>query len=329
MRLLKPLLLAAQLTAQLAMMAVLPPAAHAQAEWPNRPIRIIVPTPPGGAYDRTIRPVAQDLSAALKQPVVIDNRPGAGNIIGANAGAKSAPDGYTITMTGMVNAIAAGLYDNVPFDFVNDFTHVVSLGEGPQWLVVRSDAGIQSLADLIERAKREPGALNYASSGAGSTGHLLMELLQRSTGTRFTHVPYKGGAPALQDVLAGVLPITVVPPPGADAHVKSGRLKVLAVSSSKRTATHPDIPTFAELGHRQLTVASWVGLSLPKGTPPEIVRKLHAAVQATMAKPALLSQLEADGMVPVVLGPDAFTQLVRSDTERWTQLTRSLNLKAN
>ena len=328
MRLLHPLLLAAQVVA-LTVLPALSSAAHAQADWPNRPIRIIVPTPPGGAYDRTIRPIAQDLATTLKQPVVIDNRPGAGNIIGANAGAKATPDGYTVTMTGMVNAIAAGLYENVPFDFVNDFVHVVSLGEGPQWLVVRSDTGIQSLADLLERARREPGALNYSSSGAGTTGHLLMELLQRATGTRFTHVPYKGGAPALQDVLAGVLPITVVPPAGADAHVKAGKLRVLAVSSSKRTASHPDIPTFAELGYRQLTVASWVGLSMPKGTPPEIVRKLQGAVQASLAKPALLSQLEAEGMVPVVLGTEAYTQLVRSDTERWTQLTRSLNLKAN
>lgn len=325
MQMLKPLLLAVHLLA----LAGLAPCAYAQADWPNRPIRIIVPTPPGGAYDRTIRPIAQDLAATLKQPVVIDNRPGAGNIIGAAAGAKAAPDGYTVTMTGMVNAIAAGLYENVPFDFVNDFAHVASLGEGAQWLVVRSDTGIQSLAELLERARREPGALNYSSSGAGTTGHLLMELLQRATGTKFTHIPYKGGAPALQDVLAGVLPITVVPPSGAEMHVKAGKLRVLAVSSSKRAPTHPDIPTFAELGFRQLTITSWVGLSMPKGTPPEIVRKLHAAVQASYAKPALIAQLEAEGLTPVVIGPEAFTQLVRSDTERWTQLTRSLNLKAN
>lgn len=303
--------------------------AQAAADWPSRPIRIIVPTPPGGAYDRTIRPVAQELSTLLRQPVIVDNRPGAGNIIGAAAGAKSPADGYTLTMTGMVNAIAAGLYDNVPFDIVGDFAHIASLGEGPQWLVVRADAGIHDFAGLIERARREPGKLNYATSGAGSTGHLLMELLQRATGTTLTHVPYKGGAPALQDVLAGVLPITVVPPSGAEQHVKAGRLKVLAVSSGRRTPQHPQVPTFAELGYRQLTVSAWVGLSAPKGTPPDIVRKLHAAVATVMAKPALLAQLEGEGMVPVVTDPEAYTQLVRSDTERWVQLTRSLNLKAN
>ena len=303
--------------------------AAAQTDWPNRPVRIIVPTPPGGAYDRTIRPIAQELSQLLKQPVVIDNRPGAGNIVGALAGARSAPDGYTITMTGMVNTMASSLYDNVPFDIVSDFSHIVSLGEGAQWLVVRADSGINSLAELLDRAKREPGKLNYATSGAGSTGHLLMELLQRATQTQLTHVPYKGGAPALQDVLGGVLPITVLPPSGADIHVKSGKLKVLAVSSDKRTKTHPEVPTFAELGYKSLTVTSWIGLSAPKGTPPAIVKKLHAEVMNALSKPALMAQLEAEGMIPMFLSPESYTQLVKSDTERWTSLIKALNLKAN
>ncbi len=304
-------------------------AALAQSDWPNRPIKIVVPTPAGGAYDRTIRPIAQELSQQLKQPVVIDNRPGAGNIVGAAAGAKAAPDGYTLTMTGMVNTMAASLYDNVPFDIVGDFAHIVSLGEGAQWLVVRSDAGINSLADLLDKARKEPGKLNYATSGAGSTGHLLMEQLQRSTSTTLTHVPYKGGAPALQDVLSGVLPITVVPPSGAETHVKSGKLKVLAVSSEKRTKMHPEVPTFAELGYKALTVTSWVGLSAPKGTPAAIVNRLHTEVMTALKKPALMAQLEAEGLLPMFVGPEAYTQLVRNDTERWTALIRSLNLKAN
>ena len=303
--------------------------AMAQSDWPSRPIKIIVPTPPGGAYDRTVRPIAQELSLLLKQPVVVDNRPGAGNIVGAAAGAKAAPDGYTLTVTGMVNTMAASLYDNVPFDIVGDFAHIMSLGEGAQWLVVRSDASIHSLADLIDKARKEPGKLNYATSGAGSTGHLLMELLQRATGTTLTHVPYKGGAPALQDVLGGVLPITVVPPSGAETHVKAGKLKVLAVSSDKRTASHPEVPTFAELGYKSLTVTSWIGLSAPKGTPPQVIKRLHAEVSNALKKPALMAQLEGEGMIPLFLGPEAYTQLVRSDTERWTALIRSLNLKAN
>jgi len=307
------------------------PSVHAQtaaSDWPNRPIRLIVPAPAGGAYDLTARPLAQELSTLLRQPVVVDNRPGAGNIVGASAGARAAPDGYTVTMTGMLNTIAQSLYPNVGFDIVNDFAHVTVLGEGAQWLVVRPDLGVNTVAELVERAKREPGKLNYATSGAGSTGHLIMELFQRATGTSLTHVPYKGGAPALQDVLSGVVPITVLPLAGAEPHVRSGKLKVLASSGAQRAPQHPQVPTFAELGHKALTVSSWVGLSFPKGTPPEIVRKLHAATVSAMAAPAVNAQLEKLGIDPATSTPEAYTQQVRSDTERWGQLVRSLNLKA-
>lgn len=304
-------------------------AALAQAQdWPTRPVRIIVPAPAAGPFDRVIRPLAQEMSTLLKQPVVVDNRPSAGNIVGTQAGATAAPDGYTLTMTGMLNTIAAGMYDNVPFDIVNDFAHIGAIGGGAQWLVVRSDAGIGSVADLVAQAKKEPGKLNYASSGAGSTGHLLMELLQRATGTTLTHVPYKGGAPALQDVLSGVVPLLVIPPNAALSHVKSGKLKVLAASSAARMAVAPEVPTFAELGYRQLTVSSWVGLSAPKGTPPAIVRKLHAVLEQAMANPRLQAQLVEEGMEIMRSSPELYTALVRSDTERWGQLTRSLNLKA-
>ena len=299
------------------------------ADWPTRSIRIIVPAPPGGAYDRTIRPIAQDLSAQLKQPVVVENRPGAGNILGTQAGAAAAPDGYTLTMTGMVNTISQGLYEQVPFDIVGDFAHVVAIGGGAQWLVVNGQSGIESLADLLAQARRSPGKIAYASSGQGSTGHLLMEQLQKTTGTSFTHVPYRGGAPALQDVLAGQVPVTVIPISGALAHVQGGKLKALAVSSAARSPELPNVATFDELGHKPLTVMSWVGLSAPKGTPPQVVERLNAAVHAALAKPDLLARLQADGLTPMAGTPEQFTQLVKSDTERWGQLIRGLQLKAN
>lgn len=302
--------------------------AQAVADWPSKPVRIIVPAPPGGAYDRTIRPLAQELAAQLKQPFVIENKPGAGNILGTQAGATAPPDGYTLTMTGMVNTISQGLYEQVPFHIVGDFAHAVAIGGGAQWLVVHADSGIQSLADLVARARREPGRVNYASSGQGSTGHLVMELLQKGTGTVFTHIPYKGGAPALQDVLAGQVPVTVIPIAGAQAHIQSGKLRAIAVSSETRSAEFPNVPTFAELGYPQLTVLSWVGLSAPKGTPVAIVNKLNEAVRASLARPDVHAKLAADGLMPMTMTPEQFTQLVRSDTERWGQLTRSLNLKA-
>ena len=297
--------------------------------WPSRPIRVIVPTPPGGAYDATMRPLAQELSQLLKQPVVVENRPGAGNIVGTQVGAAAAADGYTLTMTGMVNTIAAGVYDNLPFDIVKDFHHIGAIGAAAQWLVVRSDAGFGSMRELIAKAKAEPGRINYASSGAGSTGHLLVELLQRSAGIELMHVPYKGGAPALQDVLGGVVSVIVVPPNTAIPHVKAGKLRLLAVSTAQRNPAYPEVPTFEELGFPQMTVSSWVGLSAPRGTPPAIVQKLHAALETSLAKPALRARLEGDGMTPLAMGSAQFGELVRADAQRWIQLTKSLNIKAN
>jgi tripartite-type tricarboxylate transporter receptor subunit TctC len=303
---------------------------HAQAaDWPTRSIRMIVPAPAAGPYDRIARPLAQHMAQTLKQPVVVDNRPSAGNIVGTQAGASAAPDGYTLTMTGMLNTIAQGMYEHVPFDIVKDFEHIGAIGEGPQWLVARSDAGINSFQDLLQQARREPGKINYASSGAGSTGHLVMEQLQRAAGVQLTHVPYKWGAPALQDVLAGVVSVIVIPPSVALPHVQSGKLKVLAVSTAQRMATAPNVPTFAELGYKQLTVSSWVGLSAPKGTPAAVVRKVNAAMQAALRDSAMLKQLEAEGLTPLAGTPEQYTQIVRSDTDRWGQLVRSLNLKAN
>lgn len=310
--------------------ALLAPAAHAQAsDWPTRPIRIIVPAPAGGPYDRTMRPVAQHMAQALKQSIIIDNRPSAGNIVGTQAGASAPPDGYTLTMTGMLNTIAQSEYQGLHYDIVKDFEHVGAIGDGPQWLVARADANIRSVQDLVEQAKAAPGRIDYASSGAGSTGHLVMELLQRATGIRLTHVPYKGAAPAMQDVLAGVEPVIVVPSIAAWSSVQSGQLRVLAVSSAQRSALVPQVPTFAELGYPQLTVSAWVGLSAPKGTPPAVVGRLNAALEDALRDPALLHRLDVEGLTPRLTTPAQYAELVRSDTERWGQLVRSLDLHAN
>jgi len=221
------------------------------------------------------------------------------------------------------------MYENLAFDIVKDFEHVGAIGEGPQWLVARSDAGITDFQDLLQKSKREPGKINYASSGAGSTGHLVMEQLQRAAGIQLTHIPYKGGAPALQDVLAGVVSVIVIPPSVAIPYVQSGNLKVLAVSTAHRMESAPKAPTFAELGYKQLTVSSWVGLSAPKGTPADVVQKINAAMQSALKDPAILKQLETEGLVPRAGTPEQYAQMVRSDTERWGQLVRSLNLKVN
>ncbi|RSZ28754.1 tripartite tricarboxylate transporter substrate binding protein [Variovorax beijingensis] len=297
--------------------------------WPTHPIKVVVPAPAGGPYDRIMRPLAQKMATSLGQPLVIDNRPSAGNIVGTQFGASAAPDGYTLTMTGMLNTIAHGMYDKVPFDIAKDFEPVGAIGEGAQWLIVRSDSGIASLSDLLAKAKTAPGTVDYASSGAGSTGHLLMELLQRAAKVQLTHVPYKGGAPALQDVLAGVVAVMIIPPNAAQASVRSGKLRVIAVSSARRSPAWMDVPTFAELGYPDLTVSSWVGLSAPKGTPVAVVDKLNAALNEALNDKALLQQLDAEGLTPLRTTPKQYGDLVVKDLNRWSALVRSLGLRAN
>lgn len=297
--------------------------------WPTHPIKVVVPAPAGGPYDRIMRPLAQKMATSLGQPLVVDNRPSAGNIVGTQFGASAAPDGYTLTMTGMLNTIAQGMYDKVPFDIAKDFEPVGAIGEGAQWLIVRSDSGIASLSDLLAKAKRAPGTVDYASSGAGSTGHLLMELLQRAAKVQLTHVPYKGGAPALQDVLAGVVAVMIIPPNAAQASVRSGKLRVIAVSSAQRSPAWRDVPTFAELGYPDLTVSSWVGLSAPKGTPTAVVDKLNAALIEALNDKALLQQLDAEGLTPLRTTPKQYGDLVVKDLDRWSALVRSLGLRAN
>lgn len=306
---------------------VWPTTGQAQTAWPSKPVRLIVPAPAGGPFDRLIRPIAQDMAAALGQPFVIDNRPSAGNIVGTQAAAASAPDGYTLVMTGMVNTITQGLHEKLPFDIVNDFVHISAIGEGAQCLVAGADSGIASLADVLARARREPEKLGCATSGAGSAGHLLLALLERATGAQLLHVPYKGGAPALNDVLGGVVPLALLPQNVVQAHVLSGKLRGLAVSGRARSPGLPQVPTLAELGHPQLTVTSWVGLSAPKGTPAEVVQKVHAALWASLAKPAISGPPVAEGLAMLKTSPEQYAALVKADTERWGALVRSLKLK--
>ena len=325
MRLLIRLLALATVAALAAQVAAQPQSAA----WPQRPIRLIVPAPAGGPYDRSVRPLVQHMAHTLGQPVVVDNRPGAGHIVGTQAGAMAAPDGYTLTMTGLHNAIAASLYQNLPFDIVRDFAHVGAIGQSPQWLVVRNGAGIAGFEDLVAQARQAPGRIDYASSGPGSTGHLVMEQLQRAVGVAFTHVPYKGGAPALQDVLAGIVSVMVVPANAAAVAVQAGQLQVLAVSSPERSPAAPEAPTFAELGHPQLGVQAWVGLSAPRGTPAPIVHTINRARRAALADPALRRQMDAEGLTALAGTPEQYTRLVREDTAHWAGLVRSLQLKAN
>lgn len=308
--------------------AGLRPAAAVEA-WPQRPLRLIVPAAAGGPYDRLARPLAEALAQQLRQPVIVDNRGGAAGLIGAQAAAAAAPDGHTLVMTGTVDAIASARGQRGAADLLSAFEPVGAISTAPHWLVAQAGSGVPDFAALLERARREPGRVGWATSGPGSMGHLVMALLERDAGLRFLHVPYKGGAPALQDLLAGRVTVALTSPNGALAQVRAGQLVVLAVSAPARDPLVPQAPSFAELGFGGLTVTSWVGLSVPRGTPAAAVRRLHAALQAALARPVFARQAEEEGSTLLPGTPQDYARRVQDEVAHWARVTRGLDLTAD
>ena len=297
----------------------------AQAQgWPNKAITLIVPFPPGGTSDTMARLIGQELSTSLGQPVVVENRPGANGNIGAGAAARAKPDGYTIVLTGVgSNAINHGLYATMPYDSRTDFAHITQLVSGPNVLVVNADFPAKTLKEFIDLAKASPGKINYASNGNGSSGHLAMELLKQTAGISLNHVPYKGGAPAMTDVIAGVVPVLFNNQDAAYPHVKSGKLRVLAVSSLERNPLYPDVPTIAESGYPGFSAVSWVGLSAPAKTPKEIITGLHAEAVKGLQSPAVKERLTSLGFVIVGSTPEEYAEFIRKEIDKWTAVAKA------
>jgi len=309
-------------------LAALPTLGHSQpAAWPARPVKLIVPAAAGGASDRLGRMLAPDFLKALGQPLVVENRAGAGSTLGTSVVASAAPDGYTLLLSGVFNSIGAGLY-KLKYDFLKDFIQVAPLAFGPNVLVARPEFPADSLAQLVARAKAEPGAINFASGGVGTSGHLTMEMFQHAAHIRFTHVAYKGGAPALQDVLAGVTPLMAINQDAALPYIKAGKLKALAVSSAQRNPAYPNVPTFVESGYSDVVAMSWGGVAVPRGTPAPVVEKLRAVVQAALQRPEIRAALEADGWVVASMTPAEFDAFVRNDTARMLRIIRDSNVSA-
>ena len=298
------------------------------ADWPSQPVKLIVPAPPGGPVDKMARFMAQEMNQRLKGNFIVDNRPGGAGFTAAMAVAKAAPDGHTLHVTSTLNAIGQTLFPNPPVDINNDFVHIGGLSQGPQILVARTDFPADSLRKLIEMARKEPGKLNYASSGAGSTGHLTIELFLKQAGIQMAHVGYKGAAPAMQDTLAGIVPVLVITPPVALPHIKAGKLRVLASTGARRSSFMPDVPTFEELGVSGLTTNAWGGVSAPRGTPAEIVRRLHAALLEMNRSAPTIANYAADGFEPFSpASPEEFARIVRDDTERYGRIIKSANIQ--
>ena len=304
-----------------------PLAVQAQA-WPSKPVRLIVPYPPGGGNDNLARIFAQKLGERLGQPFVVDNRPGAGTLIGSEAAAKAPGDGYTLLLSSIVtHALAPALYPKVPYDPLNDFVPVTTLAVAPTVLVVNKDFPAQSVTELIALAKASPGKYTFASGGNGTTPHISGEIFESMTGADFLHVPYKGGGPALADLIGGQVNMMFDTAASAMPHVRSGKLRALAIATPKRHPDFPDLPTFAEQKLPDYSINSWYSLHAPAGTPREIVMRLHAEVQAALRSPDVADRLKTLNADPGGMPPEEFGAFVKSELERYGNVIRKAGIK--
>jgi tripartite-type tricarboxylate transporter receptor subunit TctC len=299
-------------------------AAVAAERYPSRPIRAIVPFAPGGATDIMARTISAKLSERFGQQVVVDNRAGGGGNIAAAMAARSAPDGYTLFF-GTISTLATNVstFRKLPYDPLKDFAPVTMTAISPMFLVTHPSVPAGSYGELIALARAKPGHLNYASSGTGGASHLMMELFLSQTGIKAVHIPYKGAAPALIDLIAGQVQMSLQQPPSAIPHLGTGKLRAHAVTSKRRIAAAGDVPTTAEVGLPQFDVTSWQGLVVPRGTPAAIVRTLQAEVSSILGTRELKERLLAEGSEPGGVTPEVFAEHIRREIARWAEVVRA------
>jgi tripartite-type tricarboxylate transporter receptor subunit TctC len=307
-------------------LAVLP--AHAQ--YPNKPLRLIVPFAPGGSTDIFARLLAERAQGPLGQPVVVENRAGAAGNIGANEVAKGAPDGYTLLMaTTGVMAINNALYKNMTYDASKDLEPVLYVASITNVLIVPPDSPAKSVAELIALAKKEPGKLTFASSGAGASTHMTAELFKAMTGTDIVHVPYKGSGPAMPDLMSGRVNMMFENAPGAVSHIRAGKLRALAQTGLKRSKALPDVPTVAESGVPGYESLSWSGIAVAAGTPKQIVEKLNRDLNAVLAMPDLRQKIEEQGADVIGGPPEVFTRHIAAEREKWSRVIKTASIVVN
>ena len=300
--------------AALSALTAVPSLAAAQ-DYPTKPITIIVPFPAGGTLDNLTRSLAQKMSDDFKQPVIIDNKPGAGTVIGTEIVARAAPDGYTLGMVANSFAINPSLYDNLRYDTVRDFTPVSWVAYTPHLLVANPDVPVKSLADVIATAKSKPGELSFASFGAGTSPHIAIERLKSEAKIDVLHIPYKGQAPALNDLLGGHVDMMFANTPDVLPHVKSGKLRAIALANDARLESIPDVPTFKEAGLDNMNSNSWYGVIVPSGTPAPIVEKLSAEFVRIVNLPEIRERLLAQGLEPAGTTSAEFAEYLKSEME--------------
>jgi tripartite-type tricarboxylate transporter receptor subunit TctC len=302
--------------------------AHAQS-WPTKPIKLIVPYPPGGGTDVIARIVQEPLAKELGQQVIIDNRGGAGGSIGSAIAAQSPSDGYTVLFTLSSHTINPAIYSKLPFDTEKDFSSVVTVASLPQILVANPNFPAKTVKEVIEMAKAKPGSISYASVGNGSPGHLAGAMMATDAGVEMTHIPYRGGGPAVTDVIAGQVPLLWVSIPAAAQFVKTGKLKALAVSTVKRSAVFPDVPTMVESGFKGFEVDSWYAMFVPAKTPQAIIDRLNKATVNVLAQPDVKEKLLGQGAEAVGDSPAQLSSVVKKEIAKWKQVVKSANIKVD
>jgi tripartite-type tricarboxylate transporter receptor subunit TctC len=296
-------------------------------QYPVRPIRLVVPFPPGGGTDTMARAIAPKLSEFLGQQVVPENRGGAGANIGAELAAKSPPDGYTLLLVTITNAIGATLYTRLNYDLARDFAAITQVATTPHILVVHPSVPVTSVKEFTAFTRARPGELTYSSSGSGSSAHLAGELFSSLTGTKMVHVPYKGGGPSMIALVGGEVSLCFATMPSAVGFVRAGKLRGIAVTTEKRSPSMPELPTIAETGIKGYEAGSWYGLSAPAGTSKDIINRLHAETLKVMALPDVKERLFNAGFEVVTSNPEQFAAFTRSEIQKWGKLVRATGLK--
>ena len=300
---------------------------QAQSDYPTKPVKIIVPFPPGGTSDVMARMLADELTRSLKQPFIIDNIGGAGGTIGTERASKMPADGYTLIQTGVgQSAVAHGLDANLKYNSMTDFVHISQIHSGPNVLVVHPSTPYKSVKDVVDYAKANPGKLDYGFTHAAS-GHMAMELFKQTAGIYLTGIPYRGGGPMMTDILGGTIPMMFINQDSALPHVKAGKLRALAVTSAQRNPLYPDVPTIAESGYKGFEALSWSGMSVVKGTPQPIVDKLEAAIAQAMQSDAIKQRMGSVGFVIPAQGGKPYTAFVKKEIDTWTRVIKTAGIK--
>ena len=302
-------------------------AAQAQGNWPAQPVKIIVPYSPGGTVDFSARQIAQKLTEQLGKPFIVENKVGASGTIGDATVAKAPPDGYTVLANDTSYAMLPALFKSLPWDHAKDLVPVTTIITTPVVLVVPAASPFKNAQELIDYARKNPGKLNFGSGGVGSSTHLNAELFRKEAKIDIAHIPYKGAGEAMTGIISANVDLLITASPTAMGQIKGGKIRALAVTGAKRSPAFPDTPTFGEIGLPGYTVTGWFGLAVPKGTPREIVTKLHAETVKALADPGLKERIAQQGAEPGGIPPEAFAKFVQEETVRWSELAKAAGVK--